>query len=70
MAMAKRPIDRDCHTRGLKDKSLPYILLHVYTGKNYTCVQVWKTGLATGQYRVFNGCDIVFLMDKYRVFNG
>jgi hypothetical protein len=23
MAMAKRPIDRDCHTRGLKDKPLP-----------------------------------------------
>ena len=23
--MAKRPIDRDCRTRGLKDKSLPYI---------------------------------------------
>jgi hypothetical protein len=25
MAMAKRPIDRDCHTRGHGNQSLPYI---------------------------------------------
>jgi hypothetical protein len=29
-----------------------------------------KPSSATGQYRVINGCDIVLLMDKYRVING
>ena len=45
--------------------------LSVCTGDSCTGVQLWKIIVVKDlQYRVFNGCDTVFLMDKYRVFDG
>jgi hypothetical protein len=77
MAMAKRPIDRDCHTRGHGNQSLPYIYFPQLSlawhsangekgGENLLYLPVENFGSNRPKYRKNERWDTVRISDKYR----